>query len=434
VDVPARDDTRAQRRVVRSIEDRLSAAGLPPLPRLAWLEIDTDALASNLRVVRERMPPGTRVAAVVKSDGYGHGIEIAARTFASGGADMLAVATLDEALALRACRVRAPLLVMFTIPPGEIARASAAGLELVAADEDTVAAHLDAWRAARDRQPARARVDKIVFHLEIETGLGRAGIRPERAADVARAIHATPGAELGGIWSHLASAGDVHLSAEQIARLGIAIASLESAGIRVPAKHIAATGALFAGSAPAWDLVRVGLALYGVLPEPFPIAADARAAADALRPAMTLKARALRIEDVPAGTTVGYGGTWRADRASVIATLPVGYGDGWVRAYGGIASALVRGRRVPLVGTIAMDAMAADVSDVPGVTRDDEFVLLGEQGSDRITAAELARLRNTISWEVLSGMSTRLPRVYHAAAGLMGLRTLLGETLAEVEP
>jgi alanine racemase len=135
----------------------------------------------------------------------------------------------------------------------------------------------------------------------------------------------------------------------------------------------------------------------------------------------------LRVEGFPAGTAVGYGGTWIAQRESVIATLPVGYGDGFVRAYSPGAGALVRGRRVPLVGTVAMDAVMADVTDVPGVDLADEFVLLGQQGGDSITAKELARVRNTIPWEVVTSMSFRLPRVYHAGSVLMGLRTLAGD-------
>jgi len=142
---------------------------------------------------------------------------------------------------------------------------------------------------------------------------------------------------------------------------------------------------------------------------------------------MELKCMPLRVETFPRGTPVGYGGTWIAPRESVIATLPVGYGDGWARAYSPGAEALVKGRRVPLVGTVAMDAVMADVTEIEGVGLGDEFVLLGRQGSESITADELARLRNTIPWEVVTSMSFRLPRVYHADSVLMGIRTLGGE-------
>ena len=408
------------------IEERLARAGLPPLPRLAWLEIDTGALTENFRAVRGLVPPSTGVAAVVKSDGYGHGIEVTARTFAAAGADLLCVATLDEGVLLRAAGVEGRICVLFAVPPPQVAEAAEARLELVAGDADALQETLSFWRSRRA-------AGELVLHLEIETGLERAGVDPSQAAACARSIVETPAVRLAGIWSHLASSHDPATSGHQVERFEAAVAGLERAGLRVPPRHLAATGGLFAAR-PAYDLVRPGLALYGELPDRFPVAPPAAAAAAALRPAMALKARPLRLEEVPAGTAVGYGGLWRAERPSVVATLPVGYGDGWSRSYSPRASALVRGRRVPLVGSVAMDAIVADVTDVPGVSTADEFVLLGSQGDERITAGELARLRNTISWEVLSSMAWRLTRVYHAPAGPSGLRTLGGERLADRAP
>ncbi|MBA2557848.1 MAG: hypothetical protein H0V12_10980 [Chloroflexi bacterium] len=176
-------------------------------------------------------------------------------------------------------------------------------------------------------------------------------------------------------------------------------------------------------------MVRPGLVAYGVAPTPFPVSAGAETFAASLRPAMTIKARALRVETVRAGEPVGYGGTWVADRESRVATLPIGYGDGWARASSPGAMALVRGRRVPLVGTVAMDAVTADVTEVADVGAADEFVLLGAQGEERIETGELARLRTTISWEVLAGMARRIPRVYDAGSEVTGMRTLAGERL-----
>jgi alanine racemase len=206
------------------------------------------------------------------------------------------------------------------------------------------------------------------------------------------------------------------------------------AGVDVPLRHLAASGGIFAASSPAYELVRPGLAVYGELGIAFPVADERSGAASGLRPALALKARPIRLERVAAGETIGYGGLWRADRPSLVATLPVGYGDGYARAYGadsgaeGTAHALVRGARAPVVGSVAMDAIAVDVTDVPGAGADDEYVLLGVQGRDRITTAELARLRTTIVYEVLTALAPRLPRVYHAPAGLLGLRTLEGES------
>jgi alanine racemase len=181
----------------------------------------------------------------------------------------------------------------------------------------------------------------------------------------------------------------------------------------------------------AYEAIRPGLSIYGLVPDDMAEGPAARGGAAALRPAMALRARPVRVADLPAGWGVSYGPSFEARRPSRIATLPLGYGDGWPRALSNRAEALVRGRRVPLVGTVAMDAVMADVTDVPGplVGVDDEFTLLGEDGDERITALDLARSRATISWEVVTSMSRRLPRVYHAAAGVAGLRTLAhGET------
>jgi alanine racemase len=335
------------------------------------------------------------------------------------------VATLDEAIALRAAGIEAPLLVLYPIPAEATPAAAAAGVELVAAEAASLEAMLAAWRA----WPGAA-VEHLRVHLEIETGLARAGFRPAEAAAAAGRIVGQPGVELAGLWSHLASSHDAEASARQIERFAAAETAIVEAGVALPARHVAATGALAAGTAPAFELVRVGLALYGELPDGFPVAPDRAPIVAQLRPAMTLKARPLRLAWFEAGEPIGYGAGWTAPARSLLATLPIGYGDGWARAYGGWSAALVRGRRVPLVGSVAMDAVMADVSALPEVSLDDEFVLLGAQGGDRITATELARARTTISWEVLASMAYRVGRVYHAAAGLSGIRTLAGESLS----
>ena len=210
-------------------------------------------------------------------------------------------------------------------------------------------------------------------------------------------------------------------------------AAIEATGLPRPAIHMSATGGLLAGTAAAHDLVRPGLALYGQVPEDLPLDDRGRALAEALRPVMRLVARPLRVAQVDHGAPVGYGGRWIAARPSLVATVPVGYGDGYARATqpGGVA--LLRGRRVEVVGSVAMDAIALDVTDIPGVSTVDEVVLLGDQGGERITAAELARRRNTIPWEVLSGMAYRIPRVYHRASGPVSVRTLAGEFPVRVD-
>ncbi|MEA2576716.1 MAG: alanine racemase, partial [Chloroflexota bacterium] len=235
----------------------------------------------------------------------------------------------------------------------------------------------------------------------------------------------SPGARLAGLWTHLQATEAPERTRDQLARFDAAAASVRAAGLPLPDRHVAASGGLFTDVA-ALDGVRPGLAVYGVVPDELDAADVAPADAAPFRPVMSLHARPVRVADLPAGQGISYGPTFTTARPSRIATLPLGYGDGFSRAFSNRAEALVRGVRVPLVGNVAMDAIMIDVTDVPGppVTPDDEFVLLGSQGEQRISVEDLARLRTTNTWEVMSQMAGRLPRVYDAAAGPVGLRTL----------
>jgi alanine racemase len=387
--------------------------------------------------VRATLPAGVRVEAVVKADAYGHGVRpVAGWLEGAGAVDGLCVATLDEGLDLRAAGLALPILVLYPIPPDAAVQAARAGLGVTVGDrvllERTLRAIADGSTPGTSGPAA-----PLALQVEVETGLGRAGIAPADLAAVVDAIRTAPGVELVGLWSHLAAPEDADRSAAQAARFDRALEAighdLATDRGRRAVGHLAATGGLLAASAPPYDSVRLGLGLYGVVPEGLTPAAAMRAAAAALRPAMSLHARPVRVADLPAGHGVSYGPSFETGRPSRIATLPIGYGDGWPRGLSNRAEALVRGRRVPLVGTVAMDAVMADVTMVPGapVGVDDEFVLLGEQvgpqGTDAITAADLALARTTISWEVLTAMSRRLPRVYHAAAVPVGVRTLAEE-------
>lgn len=409
-----------------SIDARLAAAGLPQLPRGVWLEVDEDALANNVTVVREMAGPGIQINAVVKADGYGHGLVGAARAFEAAGVDRLCVAALDEALALRGAGIAIPVMVLFSIPVGEVSRAAESSVEIVASDVRTTVATLDRWAAERGAGSSEAR--ELVVHLEVETGLARAGLLVDDIPAIVRRISETAGVRLGSVWSHLASSEDANETGRAVTTFERAASALRDAGLPVASRHLAATGGLFTGRSPLYGGVRLGLALYGVMPLDLPMPSRSLAFAERLKPAMALKSRPLRIERFPAGTPVGYSGAWRTQRESVIATLPLGYGDALPRSTWPGAEALVRGQRVPIVGNVAMDAVMADVTDVSEILLDDEFVLLGEQAGLKIDVHELARARNTIPWEVLTCMSHRIPRVYHAGSVLMGLRTLNGDT------
>jgi len=267
---------------------------------------------------------------------------------------------------------------------------------------------------------------RLAIHLEVETGLGRGGFSGEALVAAARLVAGHPGLRLAGLWTHLQAAEDAALTGRQMERFEAATGGLSAAGVPLPARHAAASGGLLLGSVASHEAVRPGLSVYGLVPDEL-LGTPLRGAAAGLRAAMALVARPVRVADLPAGWGISYGPTWITARPSRIATLPFGYGDGWSRALSNRAWALVRGVRAPVVGNVAMDAVMVDVTDVPGrpVTTDDEFVLIGQQGEARITAAEVAAAQGTNSWEVVTSMARRLPRVYHAAAGPEGLRTLV---------
>lgn len=404
-----------------SIEARLAAAGLPPLPRTAWLEIDLHALIANLAALRTMAGEGVPVHPVVKADAYGHGAVPVARALEEAGADGFCVAALDEAFALRAGGVRGPIRVLYPIPPALAREAAAAGVAVSAGDRGLLDELLASATAGR-----RTGSEVILrVELEVETGLGRGGFAPAALATAAHAVAASEAAEMAGLWTHLQAPEDAATTRGQLERFEAAARALRDAGLPLPARHLAASAGLFTGLA-AFDGVRPGLAIYGLLPDELDGAHLAALAPSAFRPVMSLRARPVRVIELPIGHGVGYGPTFTTARPSRIATLPLGYGDGYARSLSNRGEALVRGVRVPIVGNVAMDATMVDVTDVPGptISHRDEFVLLGDQGDERITAAELARRRTTNTWEVVTQMAARLPRVYHAGPAAVGLRTL----------
>jgi alanine racemase len=410
-----------------SIDERLVVAGLPPLPRTAWLEIDLDRLRGNLAAFRAALPEGVRIEPVVKADAYGHGAVEIARALEAAGADGFSVAAFDEAVELRAAGIRAPILCLYAVPPAVVPAAMRLDVAVAASGEDLlermVAAAGSAWqRRAGNSRPRRA----LRVHLDVETGLGRSGLEPDRVAAVAQALRASPGVRLAGIWSHIQQADDRPRTAGQAARFELALAGLAEAAGRPPLRHLAASAGLLGGDVPAYDAIRIGLATYGIVPDDVTAAGAARPPASDIRPILSLHARPVRVAELPTGTGISYGPTFTTARPSRIATLPLGYGDGFPRLLSNRAAAIVRGVRVPLVGNVAMDALMADVTDVPGhaVTIDDEFVLLGSQGGHTIALEELSRLRTTNTWETVTALSRRLPRVYHAAAVPVAIRSL----------
>lgn len=365
----------------------------------AWIEVDHDAIRANVDIIR-RLAPGAEIIGVVKANAYGHGDAPVASTLRGAGVERLAVATLDEATRLRRSGIAGPIMLLWGIGPDEAHQVADERLEPIVYDERTV----DWLEATRGPSP-------IGVHLKIDTGLGRQGIEPERAVDLATRIARSGRLRLVGTMSHLAVPGedDAHTEVQAL-RMARTVDAMRSSGIDPGLVHLAASGGILAGGIGFADAVRPGLALYGMLP------AWAAGREIGLRPALSLKAHPVRIFELAAGEAIGYGLRFRATSATRIATLPIGYADGWPRAHANNGFALVRGQRAPIVGAISMDGLTVDVGGIAGVTYGDEFVLIGEQGGARITAEDVAEERRTINYEVTTVLRSRLPRLHLGAA------------------
>jgi alanine racemase len=368
-----------------------------PSHRRAWIEIDLDAVVANAAALRSLLPGSTRLMAVVKADAYGHGAIPVALALERSGVDRFGVATLDEALALRDAGVRGRILVLYDIPAEAVTDARAASLELSAGS-------LDALRTLIGGAPSRPFV-----HLKIDSGMTRQGVRlAEIEPGAAELRHAAPW--IAGIWTHLRDGADVESAAGQRAEFGRALDALAALGVRGE-RHVSASAAILSGGMADEEVVRPGLALYGAVPDEF--AASGGSLPVSLRPAMAVRARPVRLVEVPAGTPVGYGGTFVTDAPSRLATLPVGYADGIARTLSnGRGSTLVRGQPVPIVGRISMDSLVVDVSHIPDAGREDVFTLLGSDGDEEISIEEMAAAAGTIPQEIGVRFNARLPRLY----------------------
>jgi alanine racemase len=376
----------------------------PPVttsPHRAWVEIDHDALRHNVALLRSLAGSGKQVIAVVKANAYGHGALEVSRSLVEAGAERLAVATLDEGLALRAAGVTSPILVLWGLGEPEVGPALANDLEPIIYDERGIALVERAAASAGTRASVQ---------LKVDTGLGRQGAEPGAAVELATRIGRSRHLALSGTFSHLAVPGEDDAYTEvQLLRLAQTLDAMRSAGIDPGLVHVSATGGILAEAGAFADAVRPGLGLYGLRPA---WAADRD---PGLRPVLSLKARPLRIFDLAADTPIGYGLRYRSAQATRIATLGIGYGDGWPRVHANNGRVLVHGQSAPIVGAISMDGLTVDIGQIDDVTYADEFVLIGEQMGARISADEVAIERRTINYEVTTALRGRLPRLHHGA-------------------
>lgn len=385
--------------------------------RPVWAEIDLDAVAHNLKLLAARVRPA-RVYAVVKANAYGHGAVAVARAALDAGADALAVAAVDEGEELRRAGIAAPILVLGHTPASDAERVVAHRLEPAVGGPELVEA-LSAL--------ARARGAEVPVHVELETGFGRHGVPPDAAVALAERARALPGLRVKALFTHFATADEdeQEFTDRQFEVLAGAARRLPWVGER----HCSASASVLrrpcagSGTTLALDAVRVGISLYGYRPGP-----GCGPDVD-LRPVLSLRSRVARVAELAPGASVGYGRTWVARRPSRIALVMAGYADGYRRSLGNQAHAIVRGRRAPVAGRVSMDMIVLDVTDVPGVVPGDVATLLGADGAERVDADELARLAGTISYEILAGISARVPRLY-----LRGGEAVETSTLNQREP
>lgn len=365
--------------------------------RPTYVEIDLDALRHNFRQVRERAGQDCGTLVVVKADAYGHGAVQVAPVLEKAGADMFGVAIVEEGVELRRAGISRPILVLGGIYPGQ---------EETLLEQDMVPCLYDIEAARRLDAAAAQRGQVCPFHLKIDTGMGRVGYLPDELGEVLDALSRLENLQLEGVVSHLAVADepDNPFTSEQVERFRQCLVRVRQAGFSPKYVHISNSAALFTRDLPECNLVRPGIVLYGALPsEPFRELLD-------LRPVMSFRSAVAQVKNVPAGSGISYGHRFVAERPSAIAAVPVGYADGFNRLLSCRGEVLIRGRRAPVAGTVCMDWILIDVTDIPGVAVGDEVTLLGRDNGNVVSAEEWAQKVDTIPYEVFCGVSKRVPR------------------------
>jgi alanine racemase len=367
--------------------------------RWSWAEIDLSAITRNVANLKALTKSGTLFMAVVKADGYGHGGVEAARAALAGGADRLGVATIAESLALRQAGISAPIMLLSEPPEAAIPILLEEDLTPTVTTREFAVA-LGKWASAGGRQ-AR-------YHLKVDSGMNRIGVRAEDAAQFARGLSDFPGLQLEGTFTHFATAdvpGDWEVE-RQLERFTRALAEMRTEGVNPGIVHSANSPATILYPETHLDMVRCGLSIYGLYPSPV-----ARERVQ-LIPARSVKARATLVKRIGMGESVSYGFTWTAAAPTVVATLPLGYADGIHRFASNEITVLVGGKRCRQIGRVCMDQLMIEVPRGVDVSRGDEVVVVGEQGAERVTLEELAEAAGTINYEMTCALGMRLERVY----------------------
>ena len=358
--------------------------------------VDLDAITHNLGAIRKRV--GVPVMGIVKAEAYGHGLVPVARHLQAQGVDQLGVAFLEEGIALREAGITLPILVL-----GGIFGPQAA--DLIAHDLEVTVSSLDKLRQVEAAAGSLGR--KAIVHLKVDTGMERIGVHSYSCAALIEAAVASQWCTIKGIYSHLACSDDPSspMTALQVERFAEACAHFERLGAPMPLRHLANSGGVLHFPETWLDMVRPGIVLYGVLPDP------ASQRSMDLRPALSLVSQVVYFKVVRAGNPVSYGATWAPAADTRVVTVPIGYGDGWPRALSSRGQVLVRGHRYPVVGRICMDQFMVDIG-CDSAWNEDEVVLVGTSGAEKITVEDVALAAGTIGYEILTGLNGRIPRAY----------------------
>ena len=370
--------------------------------RPAWIEISLPAIKRNIASFQGIIPGQTQIMGVVKANAYGHGATQVAVALRQAGVKLFGVALVQEGMELREIGIEDPILVLGYTPEEDFSAALSHGLTLTMYD---LSQALSLDRIAGELNT----LAKV--HIKIDTGMGRIGLQPQKSSvQTIVQIASLKNITIEGIFSHLAWADNdkSKFSEIQFARFQRFIDDLSQAGVEIPLKHIANSAATINFPHMHLDLVRIGISLYGLYPDP-QMAIEPRIK---LYPAMEIKARLVRVKELPKGAPISYGCTFVTPSRTVIGTVPMGYADGLPRLLSNKGEVLIRGQRCPIVGRVCMDQFMVDVTKVPGATVGDEVVICGRQGQQTIDADEIAHNAGTISYEIVTRMSPRMPRVY----------------------
>jgi alanine racemase len=361
--------------------------------------IDGEALRGNFRQIRKKIGATSKILSVVKANAYGHGAAVVAQILAQEGSDAFGVATVEEGVELRRAGIRAPVLVL--------AGTYHEQLEAVLSHRLTpVICSLEMLREVESA--ARQSGQTLNFHLKVDTGMGRIGLLANEVDSWLAALGELKALRLEGVLSHFSQAESVEgeYTRNQLALFCDLIERLRSAGYQPRFVHMANSAAVITLPAAYFSMVRPGLMLYGAYPSPH------MAAQIELKPVLSWKTKILQLKNVPRGTRISYGGTFVTSKESIIATLPLGYADGYHRLLSNRAVVLIQGQRAPVVGVVCMDLTMVDVTAIRNLKQGDEVVLVGKQGGEAISVGEMASWANTIPYEILTSISARVPRYY----------------------